>query len=263
MSCILTGTSNSRKPTLPGSKSYKLSKKMDVTRLPCESNTQRCGTCPGCMTMQWEKACQCHSCKNQKGCVEYHHLCAQWDKTTINYYAASSIAGSSIHFDLSLGDLSNYRHVVQRVRTLAIELDFALDDFPRGAPQRSNPRYGKALPDQDIEHKDLQLSNVETVLLYFQMQRDRLDELRDDNDTDENIDHEPPDPHSVDLGMYQTAPKSLHELLTRAASGIGMSKGDTGKTPISGQYDQVDARNMTDSQAIPEIVAVLQQQLRI
>ena len=164
--------------------------------------------------MTLEKAClKCLGCRNHKGCVEYHRLCVRWTTPVTNYYAASSTAASSVHFDLAVGDLTMYKEVVEKVRALAIDLDMALDDLPRDVPQRSNPRYGNARLNQDVQHEDVQLSNVETVLLNFQLHRDRLHEVDDEPEVEDFVPGLPADLPPTGHLLYNTAPKSLLDML--------------------------------------------------
>ena len=102
---------------------------------------------------------------------------------------------SSVHFDVAVGDLSGYKEVVEKIRNLAIEINMALDELPQDAQQRSNPRYGKARLDQDMDNEDLQLSNEETILRNHQVLREHLDEVRDDDRPGGDDPDEPPNGH--------------------------------------------------------------------
>ena len=126
-----------------------------------------------------------------------------------------SIAASSIHFDAAVGDLTEYKEVVEKVRNLAIKIYLALDKLPQDAQQRSNPRYGKAKLDEDVNNEDLQLSNVETILRNHQDLRERLDKVREDNR------HDGDDPTNVPYKeqLAFTSAKTLQQLLQQAHTG--------------------------------------------
>ena len=112
---------------------------------PRYEQASHCRECDGCLIMKSEKAClRCHGCLTRSGCNEYNRLCFNWDRAATNYFTGSLTSGvSSVQLNLAVEDLGRYWALVNCIKEKAIAIELALDDFPLGHPNRTNPRYSR------------------------------------------------------------------------------------------------------------------------
>ena len=146
---------------------------------PRYAQATRCQECAGCAVMCNENACQrCRGCLAKDGCNEYTQLCFSWDRVACNYFTGSVVTSESSQFDLATVDLSKYRALIEEIKTAAINIDLAVDEFPPGHPHKDNPRYKRERLDKDVENEESHL--IEEVLgEHFDLQL-RLSEVLDE-----------------------------------------------------------------------------------
>ena len=152
-----------------------------------EAGASRCDRCVGCHTLQAQGPCaKCPECQEQRECVEHTRLCFTWRQPPTTFVAGSVATGVSSLCNAAEYDLTRYKTLLDNLGDASLDVESTLDDFPRGSRHHLQDRYNASRRTRDIQCEEEQLGTIETLLLRYQEERVRLDDVLSDGDDDGN-----------------------------------------------------------------------------
>ena len=167
-----------------------------------ETGAMRCSTCLGCVTMQTMGPClRCEDCEKSDECTEHTRLCFRWKQPPSTFVDGSIVSGVSTLCNPTDYDISKYKQLLEQLDDVSAEIEATLDEFPAGAEQHSNDRYGKARRDRDVANEEEHFVMVEALLKRHQDQQALL--------ADVEMDQEVVDDAETVHGRFDTAPFGL------------------------------------------------------
>ena len=111
------------------------------------------------------------------GCEEFNRLCSTCGQTVTNFHDGSTATSSSIHFDMAQADISKYQDIVEKIKSIAIDLDVGRDDFAPESIFQTNPRYSQDKIGHDVRNEEVKLAKVEALLREHSEHRDCLEDF--------------------------------------------------------------------------------------
>ena len=176
----------------------------DLLQTPVkEANGVRCQQCAGCNIVTKLGPClTCVDCRRELECSEHTRLCFSWRQPATTFVMGSVVTGVSSLCNVIEYDLDNYRQLVEKLGEASLEIEADLDDFPAGAQEHSNDRFGPDRRERDIRNEEEQLVVIESLLAKYQEERRRLEEVHTE-DEDEPLDD------AVDVGGGATGAYGL------------------------------------------------------
>ena len=148
-----------------------------------EAGAVRCTTCLGCVTMQTMGPClRCEDCEKSDECTEHTRLCFRWKQPPSTFVDGSIVSGVSTLCNPTEYDLAKYKQLLEQLDDVSAEIEATLDEFPAGAEQHSNDRYGKARRDRDVANEEEHFVLVEALLKRHQEQQALLADVETDQE---------------------------------------------------------------------------------
>ena len=148
-----------------------------------EAGAARCSDCQGCETMRGMGPCgSCPGCVDKGECAEHSRLCFTWKQPATTFVAGSVVTGISSACYLPDYDLTNYREMVDKLGEVSLDIESTLDEFPAGADPRQNERFSSERRERDVANEEEQLTVLSTLVLRYQEQDARLQEMDSDGD---------------------------------------------------------------------------------
>ena len=152
-----------------------------------EAGASRCGGCVGCHTLKEHGPCtECPGCQGNQECGEHTRLCFTWRQPPTTFVAGSVATGVSSLCNAAEYDLTRYKTLMDKLGDASLDVESTLDEFPRGSSQHLQDRYNASRRTRDIQCEEEQLRTIETLLLRYQEERVRLDDVLSDGDEDVN-----------------------------------------------------------------------------
>ena len=140
-----------------------------------ESGAVRCSKCLGCVTMITMGPCmRCEDCEKSDECTEHTRLCFKWKQPPSTFVDGSLVSGVSTLCNPADYDISKYKQLLEQLDDVSAEIEATLDEFPAGAEQHANDRYGKDRRDRDVANEEEHFVLVEALLKRHQEQADML-----------------------------------------------------------------------------------------
>ena len=156
----------------------------DLLQTPArDASVARCRDCQGCETLHGLGPCgSCPGCVDQSGCTEHSRLCFKWKQPATTFVAGSVVTGVSSACYLPDYDMTNYREMVDKLGDMSLDIESTLDEFPAGADPRQNERFSSERRERDVANEEEQLTVLSTLVLRYQEQNARLQEIDSDDD---------------------------------------------------------------------------------
>ena len=156
----------------------------ELLRTPAhEAGAARCSDCRGCETLSGMGPCgSCPGCGDKGECMEHSRLCFKWKQPATTFVAGSVVTGISSACNLPDYDLTSYREMVDKLGEVSLDIESTLDEFPAGADPRQNERFSTERRERDVANEEEQLTVLSTLVLRYQEQDARLQEMDSDGD---------------------------------------------------------------------------------
>ena len=207
-----------------------------------EAGASRCERCVGCYTLRSHGPCQeCPECREQQECVEHTRLCFTWRQPPTTFVAGSVATGVSSLCNAAEYNLTKYKTLMDELGDASLDVESTLDEFPRGSQHHLQDRYNASRRTRDIQYEEEQLRTLEILLLRYQEERVRLDDVLSHGDDEGNDAVEVGGGEGIHSG--QAAPFGLmsqthtHYQFNSPAP-AGFDVGPSAEVPAEGQGDQ-------------------------
>ena len=152
-----------------------------------EAEAGRCVKCSGCASLQHHGPCQeCPECRQQLECAEHTRLCFAWRQPLTTFVAGSVVTGVSSVCNAMEYDLTKYKLLMDKLGEASLDVESTLDEFPSGSHHHQRDRYNASRRTRDIENEEDQLRTIEILLLRYQEERVRLDDVLSEGEDDGN-----------------------------------------------------------------------------
>ena len=124
----------------------------------------------------------CPECAAHQECAEHTRLCFAWRQPTTTFVGGSVVTGVSSVCNAKEYDMSKYKELMDKLGEASLDIEAVLDDFPHGSNHHQQDRYNATRRTRDIDNEEEQLRTIENLLLRYQEQRVRLDEVGSDDE---------------------------------------------------------------------------------
>ena len=175
----------------------------DILQAPSrEAGATRCDKCIGCYTLRNAGPCtECPECKRQGECVEHTRLCFAWRQPTATFLGSSVVTGVSSLCNVREYELGKYKGLMDQLGEASLDIEAVLDEIPAGSHHHQQDRYNATRRTRDIQNEEDQLRTIEILLMRYQDERSRLDDLISDGEDEGNDAVEVQDDTAPPAGM--------------------------------------------------------------
>ena len=118
--------------------------------------------------------------------MEHTRLCFAWRQPSTTFVAGSVVTGVSSICNAVEYDLTKYKLLMDKLGEASLDVESTLDEFPRGSNHHQQDRYNASRRTRDIENEEEQLRTIEILLLRYQEERVRLDDVLSDAEDEGN-----------------------------------------------------------------------------